>query len=92
MNCLDATLSRIGGFSASAALKGPRLGAVASLVSRIVTGFSRTGDRVECSATRRGHMTVSFGLVCDTGFGEQVLWASDQMVLTVDGNKIYVRK
>lgn len=62
---------------------------------RRIGGMTGEATRVDCPLTatfrRIGGMKASFGLVCGTDFGEEdVLWASDKMVLTVEGNKIYV--
>lgn len=48
---------------------------------------------LEVTFERVGEMTCSFGLVCGSNLeGDEVLWASDQMVLVVDGGKIYLTK
>ena len=43
-------------------------------------------------ATVLRDFSCRFAFVCPTALGEDVLWASDCMVLTVDGGRIYLRK
>lgn len=50
------------------------------------------GPVLEGKAKAVREFTCRFAFVCPTDLGEEVLWASDQMVLTVDGGKIYLRK
>lgn len=38
----------------------------------------------------RIHCRAAF--ICTTDLGDWLLWASDQMVLTIDGGKVYVTK
>lgn len=52
----------------------------------------QTGPVMEGKATVVRDFMCRFAFVCPTDLGEEVLWASDQMVLTVDGGKIYLRK
>lgn len=59
-------------------------------VGGMTCSFERIGG-MSATATRVGGMSASFGLVCGTDIGgNDVLWASDQMVITVTGDKIYV--
>ena len=48
---------------------------------------------VSATLERRGGITASMGLVCGTGLGPwEVLYASDGVLLTKDGEVIFVRK
>lgn len=91
VSCLEALFQRIGGLSASAVRPGGRLTCSSSLKVSCAFGFGRAGG-METAAVREGGMTCSFGLICRTSIGDWPLWASDQMVLTIDGGKIYVTK
>ncbi len=89
--CLEVVFRRIGGMVASLAREGGRLTASFSRTTTFEAGFERAGGRLTGTATRVPGMTCSFGLICRTEIGDDYcLWASDQMVLTVDGGKIYV--
>ena len=62
-----------------------RAGGLAGAARRFGNGFENDYAR------RATTFTTRVGLVCTTGIGEEdILWASDQMVLTIEGNKIYV--
>ena len=88
--CLETVIRRIGGLSASLSREGGRLTGEAVMRISCAFGFSRKGG-VEVTVERRGGMTCAFGLVCSTSLGES-LWASDQVVLTSDGGRVYVTK
>lgn len=53
--------------------------------------FRRIGG-LNAACRRTGQLSCAFGLVCETDLGEDVLWAADMMVLTVDGEKVYLTK
>lgn len=90
LSCLEAVFRRVGGMTGSHERMGDRLHCTFSRTKGDFS-FQRVDAQLTGSAVRVGKMTAMFGLVCRTGIGdEDVLWASDQMVLTVEGNKIYV--
>ena len=89
--CLEAVFRRVGGLTASLSREGGRLTGEAVMRISCAFGFSRKGG-VEVTVARRGGMTCAFGLVCSTSLGEESLWASDQVVLTIDGGRVYVTK
>ena len=89
MSCLQVVIRRIGGMVASSERMEDRLHCTATRIKGDF-GFERIDPQLTASARRVSNFHAYFGLVCGTDLGEQVLWASDQMVLTVEGNKIYV--
>lgn len=87
--CLEAVFRRVSDFAAAFRKEG---GMTCSAVPGLTCsfGFTRVGG-MEAAAVRKGAMSCSFGLVCRTSAGDDwPLWASDQMVLTIDGGKVYV--
>lgn len=91
-SCLDALFRRIGGMSATLQREGGRLSGSATRQGGLDCSAAREGGRLTGSASRMTGMACSFGLVCSTSLGDECLWASDQMVLTVDGGKVYVTR
>lgn len=90
LSCLQVVIRRIGGMVASSERKEDRLHCTATRIKGEF-GFERVDPQLTASARRVGNFRAYFGLVCSTGLGEEdVLWASDQMVITVTGDKIYV--
>ena len=88
--CLTALFTRSGGLTGSAQRFGGGQGE-AFRVGNISAAAIRKGGCENDYARRATTFTTRFGLVCTTGIGEEdILWASDQMVLTIEGNKIYV--
>lgn len=90
--CLEAVFRRVGGLAASLLRAGGRLSCSMSMRVSCAFGFERMGG-MEATVSRVGEMTCSFGLICRTSVGDDwPLWASDQVVLTIDGGKVYVTK
>lgn len=88
--CLTALFTRSGGLTGAARRFGGGQGG-ASRVGDISASAIRTSGFENDYARRATTFTTRFGLVCTTGLWEEdILWASDQMVLTIEGNKIYV--
>lgn len=92
MNCLDSSFSRIGGISSELEREGDRIECEATRVGGLDGSATRIGGISFSSATRIKQFSVMFGLVCGVDLGDEVLWASDQMVLTIEGNKIFVKR
>lgn len=91
-SCLDAVFRRVGGLAASFLREGGRLSCTMAMKMSCAFGFERVGG-MEATVSRVGGMTCSFGLVCRTSVGDDwPLWASDQVVLTIDGGRVYVTK
>lgn len=90
--CLDAVFRRVGGLTASILRGGGRLTCKMAMRVSCVFGFEKVGG-MDATVSRVGGMTCSFGLICRTTVGgDWPLWASDQVVLTIDGGKVYVTK
>ena len=49
---------------------------------------------MECSFERVGSAEFSFGLVCATSIDPDnfILWVTDGMLLTMDGNNLYITR
>lgn len=91
-SCLETVIRRVGGLAASLTREGGRLSGKAVMRVSCAFGFGRVGG-MDAAVSRVGVMTCSFGLICRTSIGDDwPLWASDQMVLTIDGGKVYVTK
>ena len=54
--------------------------------------FERQGDRPVVGFSRVGGVSVRFGLVCGTNIGDGYLFASDGLLITIDGGKLKVRQ
>lgn len=58
--------------------------------------LTATAERVGSDRTPFEGMTATFGLVCGTNIstpeGYQTLWASDNVLFTIDGGKLYIKK
>ncbi len=68
------------------------LTAVFGSVGDFTATIGRVGGDLKAAFRRVTCSDFSFGLVCSTSLGEECLWASDQIVLTVDGGRVYVTK
>ena len=90
-SCLEPVVRRVGALSAALSREGGRLAGKAVMRVSCAFSFTRAGG-MEASAVRKGGMSCAFGLVCSTSLGEECLWASDQVVLTVEGGRVYVTK
>lgn len=84
MGCLNVIFRRIG----DAAFAMTRLfGDIKGSASRICdteVALTRIGG-IEAGATRVGGMTCRMGLVCSTGLGKGIIWASDGRLITLEG-------
>lgn len=60
-------------------------------MSCLSSEFKRVGGS-SSSFIRTGGLTARFSLVCGTDIGYEFLYASDGILLTVDGGKIMVKK
>lgn len=60
-------------------------------MSCLTAGFSFEVT-LESAASIVRNFVCRAGFVCGTGLGNDVLWASDEVVLTVDGDNIYLTK
>ena len=91
-SCIQVAFSRVGELACSFRREGGRLSCSARPVPVCAFGFKRVGG-MSAMAVMRRDMVCAFGLICATSLGDDwPLWASDQMVLTVDGGKVYVTK
>lgn len=91
--CLEVAFRRIGGLVGSFARQGERLSAGFTRIGGIDCSFERVGSPLEVTFTRVGKMSCAFGLVCRTSIGdEDVLWASDGIVINKLGDKIYITR
>lgn len=92
LSCLQAVFRRVGGMEGSFEREEDRLHCTFSRIGGDFS-FRRVDTPLSATATRVGNFHAYFGMVCSTGLGsDDVLWASDQMVLTIEGNKIYVMR
>lgn len=91
--CLNIDIRKIGGTHASFRKDGGILACNASLLPPCASyGFRRTGMMTAAFEKPQG-LICSFGLMCKSSIGDDwPLWASDQIVLTIDGGKVYVTK
>ena len=88
--CLQAVFRRVSGMDGHFQREGDRLHCTFSRIGGEF-GFERIDAQLTASATRVGNFRSYFGLVCGANLDmEYILWASDQMVLTIEGHKIYV--
>lgn len=84
MGCLTVILQRIGGMtSAMTRFFGDIVGSANRVCDTVVT-LSRIGG-IDATATRVGGMTCRMGLVCSTGVGIGIIWASDGRLITLEG-------
>lgn len=84
MGCLTVILRRVGdAVTSMTRLFGDIVG-YATRVCDTEVEFSRVG-RIGASASRVGGMTCRMGLVCGTGFGTGIIWASDGRLITLEG-------
>lgn len=91
VSCLEAVFSRIGGLTAAFVRKGGEL--VCSVSGKHCTfGFDRIDTDFKASVTKKSGMRATFGIVCTAGLDDYILWASDDMVLNVYGDKIYLTR
>ena len=89
-SCLETVSRRVGELAASFLRRGGDLSCSSSVGMSCAFGVSKI-DGMDATLTRNGGMSCAFGLVCSASVGyDWPLWASDQMVLTVDGGKVYV--
>ena len=92
IGCIEAIFRRVGGLTVNRTRSGRRVSSSARPVVACAFWYARITGMVS-GATRKGRVSCSFGLVCVNSMGEDdCLWASDQMVLTIDGGKVYVVK
>ena len=72
------------------------MGCVTVILTRVGNGVSAAFKRAESGMsaryTRTGGMSVRFGLVCATNLGEGYLYASDALLITIDGGKLIVKE
>ena len=89
--CLEAIASRVGEMTATFARQGGRL--LCSLFRKHGEfGFARVDTGFGATATRKGGMRATFGIVCSVGLGDYILWARDGIVFNVYGDRIYLTK
>ena len=89
--CLEAIFTRIGKLTASFSKEGGRL-SCSVFQQHGSFSFERVDTGFTASATRLTGMRASFGIVCSVGLDDYILWASDDMVLNVYGDKIYLTR
>lgn len=84
MGCLTVILRRVGDMTAAMTrLFGDIVGSATRICDTEVT-ITRIGG-IDASATRVGGMTCRMGLVCSTGLGKGIIWASDGRLITLEG-------
>ena len=90
MNCLNARAERIGGGTLRASLWRQFVTKV-TYIGDVLIGRARLVKEFQASAQYSRAFTCRVGLICSTGIrAEDVLWASDGIVLNVYGEKIYL--
>lgn len=84
MGCLTVILRRVGEITAAMTrLFGDIVGSATRICDTEVS-ISRVGG-MEATARRVGGMTCRMGLVCSTGVGIGIIWASDGRLITLEG-------
>ena len=90
----------MGCLTASAYLEGSRKLTVLYIPAEGLSAILAGGLKGSCcvnheltwKATIRREIRCRAAFICTTDLGDEPLWASDQMVLTVDGGRVYVTK
>ena len=104
--CLSVNLQRVGGgVEASANRVGGGIDVTAALQRyTLQTDFSRVGGGMKITAVpqrhelqvdsqrRGGQMNVSFGIVCGTNYGFEILYAKDGKLITINGKYLMVKR
>ena len=90
MSCLAVFRERIGGILASAARVG-RMAIDFNRIGGIDIDFSRIGG-LHASAERATRMRCRMGLVCNTSVGVGFLYASDELLITLEDGKLIVKR
>lgn len=89
MNCLTARFERIGGGTLRASLS--RQFETDASLKKEFEAVATYNREFESSASLNRVFVCRVGFVCATSLAdEDILWATDGMVLNVYGNKIYI--
>lgn len=91
MGCLSVNIRRVGGGSASMgkATADGRVTMEDVAVGSLATMGKATEDGT-ATMSRIGRMSVAMGLVCTTDVGAMFLWASDELLITLENGRLIV--
>lgn len=84
MGCLSVIVRRIGGIVSGMTRVFGDITGTATRICDTEVSITRVGG-IDASARRVGGMTCRMGLVCSTGVGIGIIWASDGRLITLEG-------